>query len=289
MRRAAKTDEQKPVFFEKDDFFIVQTQTIPPSHTFEDIGSGLNMVEVKIVAGVFTAMGLMVKELVFLVSYVKNNAFPQPLSGDDEKKYLALMAQGDEHARNMLIEHNLRLVAHIVKKFENTGEDAEDLISIGTIGLIKAIESYSSGKGTKLATYAARCIENEILMHLRALKKTKKDVSLHDPIGQDKEGNEISLIDVLKSENEDVIDTIQLNMELEKVKEYIDILDGREKEVIVGRFGLDLKKEKTQREIAKELGISRSYVSRIEKRALMKMFHEFYRAEKEKRKKAKGK
>ncbi|MCY8473934.1 RNA polymerase sporulation sigma factor SigK [Bacillus halotolerans] len=241
------------------------------------------------VTGVFAALGFVVKELVFLVSYVKNNAFPQPLSSSDEKKYLELMAKGDEHARNMLIEHNLRLVAHIVKKFENTGEDAEDLISIGTIGLIKGIESYSAGKGTKLATYAARCIENEILMHLRALKKTKKDVSLHDPIGQDKEGNEISLIDVLKSENEDVIDTIQLNMELEKVKQYIDILDEREKEVIVGRFGLDLKKEKTQREIAKELGISRSYVSRIEKRALMKMFHEFYRAEKEKRKKAKGK
>ncbi|CAI6282671.1 RNA polymerase sporulation sigma factor SigK [Bacillus inaquosorum] len=241
------------------------------------------------VTGVFAAFGFVVKELVFLVSYVKNNAFPQPLSSSEEKKYLELMAKGDEHARNMLIEHNLRLVAHIVKKFENTGEDAEDLISIGTIGLIKGIESYSAGKGTKLATYAARCIENEILMHLRALKKTKKDVSLHDPIGQDKEGNEISLIDVLKSENEDVIDTIQLNMELEKVKQYIDILDDREKEVIVGRFGLDLKKEKTQREIAKELGISRSYVSRIEKRALMKMFHEFYRAEKEKRKKAKGK
>ncbi|MBT2574338.1 RNA polymerase sporulation sigma factor SigK [Bacillus sp. ISL-51] len=241
------------------------------------------------VTGVFAAIGFIVKELVFLVSYVKNNAFPQPLSNSEEKKYLELMAQGDEHARNMLIEHNLRLVAHIVKKFENTGEDAEDLISIGTIGLIKGIESYSAGKGTKLATYAARCIENEILMHLRALKKTKKDVSLHDPIGQDKEGNEISLIDVLKSESEDVIDTIQLNMELEKVKKYIDILDDREKEVIVGRFGLDLKKEKTQREIAKELGISRSYVSRIEKRALMKMFHEFYRAEKEKRKKSKGK
>lgn len=238
--------------------------------------------------GVFAALGFIVKELVFLVSYVKNNAFPQPLSNNEEKKYLDLMAEGDEHARNMLIEHNLRLVAHIVKKFENTGEDAEDLISIGTIGLIKGIESYSAGKGTKLATYAARCIENEILMHLRALKKTKKDVSLHDPIGQDKEGNEISLIDVLKSESEDVIDTIQLNMELEKVKKYIDILDDREKEVIVGRFGLDLKK-KTRREIAKELGISRSYVSRIEKRALMKMFHEFYRAEKEKRKKSKGK
>ncbi|QPC48411.1 RNA polymerase sporulation sigma factor SigK [Mangrovibacillus cuniculi] len=224
-----------------------------------------------------------VKELMFLVSYVKNNAFPQPLSAADERKYMKLMKEGDEHARNLLIEHNLRLVAHIVKKFENTGEEPEDLISIGTIGLIKAIESFSEGKGTKLATYAARCIENEILMHLRALKKTKKDISLHDPIGQDKEGNEISLIDVLKSESEDVIDTIQLSMELEKVKKYIDVLDDREKEVIVGRFGLGLLKEKTQREIAKELNISRSYVSRIEKRALMKMFHEFYRAEKERK------
>ncbi|MGK0698955.1 RNA polymerase sporulation sigma factor SigK [Priestia aryabhattai] len=236
---------------------------------------------------IITALGYFFKELIFLVSYVKNNAFPQPLSAAEEKRYLTLMAQGDQEARNLLIEHNLRLVAHIVKKFENTGEDAEDLISIGTIGLIKAIESYSQGKGTKLATYAARCIENEILMHLRALKKTKKDVSLHDPIGQDKEGNEISLIDILKSESDDVIDMIQLNMELEKIKEYIDILDEREKEVIVGRFGLDLQKEKTQREIAKELNISRSYVSRIEKRALMKMFHEFYRAEKEKKKNGK--
>jgi RNA polymerase sporulation-specific sigma factor len=241
---------------------------------------GVNM------SGVLTALGYFFKELIFLVSYVKNNAFPQPLSAADEKKYLRLMAEGNEHARNMLIEHNLRLVAHIVKKFENTGEDPEDLISIGTIGLIKAIESYSEGKGTKLATYAARCIENEILMHLRALKKTKKDVSLHDPIGQDKEGNEISLIDILKSESDDVIDTIQLSMELEKVRKYICVLDEREKEVIVGRFGLDLKEEKTQREIAKELGISRSYVSRIEKRALMKMFHEFYREEKEKRNKS---
>lgn len=236
-------------------------------------------------SGLLSAFGYILKELLFLVSYVKNNAFPQPLSASEERHYLRLMADGDSEARNLLIEHNLRLVAHIVKKFENTGEDTEDLISIGTIGLIKAIESYSEGKGTKLATYAARCIENEILMHLRVIKKTKKDVSLHDPIGQDKEGNEISLIDILKSESEDVIDTIQLNMELEKVKEYIDVLDEREKEVIVGRFGLDLKKEKTQREIAKELGISRSYVSRIEKRALMKMFHEFYRAEKERRKK----
>ncbi|HZG60605.1 MAG TPA: RNA polymerase sporulation sigma factor SigK [Anoxybacillus sp.] len=234
-------------------------------------------------SGLLSALAFIVKELLFLVSYVKNNAFPQPLSAQEEEKYLQLMAQGDQEARNILIEHNLRLVAHIVKKFENTGEDTEDLISIGTIGLIKAIESYSQGKGTKLATYAARCIENEILMHLRSLKKTKKDVSLHDPIGQDKEGNEISLLDILKSESEDVVDTIQLNMELEKIRKYIDILDEREKEVIISRFGLDLQREKTQREIAKELGISRSYVSRIEKRALMKMFHEFYRNEKEKR------
>ncbi len=233
-------------------------------------------------SGILTAIGLLFKELVFLVSYVKNNAFPQPLSPEEEKKNLLKMAEGDEEARNLLIEHNLRLVAHIVKKFGITGEDTEDLISIGTIGLIKAIESYSFGKGTKLATYAARCIENEILMHLRALRKTRKDISLHDPIGQDKEGNEISLIDVLKSDVEDVFDTIQLNMELEKVKEYIDVLDDREREVIIGRFGLNLEKERTQREIAQELGISRSYVSRIEKRALMKMFHEFYRDEKEK-------
>ncbi|HZG73405.1 MAG TPA: RNA polymerase sporulation sigma factor SigK [Chondromyces sp.] len=233
--------------------------------------------------GMFSAFSYFFKELFLFVSYVKNNAFPQPLSASEERMYLKKMAEGDAHARNMLIEHNLRLVAHIVKKFENTGEDPEDLISIGTIGLIKAIESYSDEKGTKLATYSARCIENEILMHLRALKKSKKDVSLHDPIGHDKEGNEISLIDILKSEDEDVFETIMLSMELEKVMKYLRVLDEREKEVIVGRFGLNLEEEKTQREIAKELGISRSYVSRIEKRALMKMFHEFYREEKEKR------
>lgn len=221
-----------------------------------------------------------VKELFVFVSFVKNNAFPQPLKAHEEREYIKRMNEGDEEARNLLIEHNLRLVAHIVKKFENTREENEDLISIGTIGLIKAIESYSPGKGTKLATYAARCIENEILMHLRALKKVRKDVSLHDPIGQDKEGNEISLIDVLQADTVDVVDTIQLNMEKKQIYEYIHVLDEREKEVVVGRFGLDLKKEKTQREIAKELGISRSYVSRIEKRALMKLFHEFYRHQK---------
>jgi RNA polymerase sporulation-specific sigma factor len=220
------------------------------------------------------------KELLFFVSYVKNNAFPQPLPEEDERKYLEdLQNSKCKEARAKLIEHNLRLVAHITKKFENTGEDNEDLISIGTIGLMKAIDSYSPGKGTKLATYAARCIENEILMHLRSRKKRKKDVSLHDPIGQDKEGNEISLIDVLRAENEDVVEAIQFEMIKEKVYDFIHILDDREKEVLVGRFGLFGQDEKTQREIASELKISRSYVSRIEKRALMKLFHELYKDE----------
>lgn len=231
-------------------------------------------------SSIIVAITHFVKELLVFVSFVRNNAFPQPLSQQDEKKYIERMKEGDEEARHLLIEHNLRLVAHIVKKFENTREDTEDLISIGTIGLIKAIESYSLGKGTKLATYAARCIENEILMHLRALKKVRKDISLHDPIGQDKEGNEISLMDVLQAETEDLVDQIQLKMEKQKIYQFIHVLNKREKEVIVGRFGLDMKKEKTQREIANDLGISRSYVSRIEKRALMKLFHEFYRHQK---------
>ena len=218
------------------------------------------------------------KDLMVFVSYVKNNAFPQPLNEEEEDKYLKRLREGDRKARNILIEHNLRLVAHIVKKFENTGEDTEDLISIGTIGLIKGVESYTPGKGTKLATYAARCIENEILMHLRSLKKMRKDVSLHDPIGTDKEGNEITLIDVLGTDIDDMIQRVQLKIEKSKIYQHIHILDKREQEVIRGRFGLDNGEERTQREIARKLGISRSYVSRIEKRALMKLFHEFYRS-----------
>jgi RNA polymerase sporulation-specific sigma factor len=220
-------------------------------------------------------LGYFFKEAMLFVSYVRNNAFPQPLSPEEESHYLSEMKNGCKKARNTLIEHNLRLVAHIVKKFENTSVDNEDLISIGTVGLIKAVESYSQGKGTKLATYAARCIENEILMYLRALKKTQKDVSLHDPIGSDKEGNEITLLEVLQADVEDMVTKIQLDIEKQKVLKFIDVLDDREKEVVVGRFGLGGLKEKTQREIAKDLGISRSYVSRIEKRALMKLYHEF--------------
>src|SRR5699024_9472982 len=230
-------------------------------------------------SGILSALALLIKEALFFVSYVKNQAFPQPLSPKEEAKYLNEMEKGSHEARNKLIEHNLRLVAHIVKKFDNTGEETEDLISIGTIGLIKGVESFSAKKGTKLATYAARCIENEILMHLRAIKKVSKDVSMHDPIGQDKEGNEISLIDILEAENEDIIEYIQLNMEIDRIEKYFSVLDQREKEVIIYRFGLNGYKEKTQREIAKKLDISRSYVSRIEKRALMKVFHEYFRNE----------
>jgi len=230
-------------------------------------------------SAVLTVLAALIKEAFFFVSYVKNHAFPQPLPPDEEAKYIQQMQEGSETARNKLIEHNLRLVAHIVKKFDNTGEDVEDLISIGTIGLIKGVESFSPGKGTKLATYAARCIENEILMHLRSLKKVKKDVSLHDPIGQDKEGNEISLMDILEADNQNIIEYIELNMEISKMQDYFSILDEREKEVIVYRYGLNKNKEMTQREIAKKLNISRSYVSRIEKRALMKVFHEYYRKE----------
>lgn len=214
-----------------------------------------------------------------LMGYFKQNAFPQPLSKEKEKEMIQRTLDGDDEARKVLIEHNLRLVAHIVKKFENTGESNEDLISIGTIGLIKAIESYSFEKGTKLATYAARCIENEILMFLRSLKKVKKDVSLNDPIGEDKDGNAISLIDVLRGEEDELDQLIHNKMNQEKVRTFIQSLDPREKDVITQRFGLNGLEEKTQREIAKELGISRSYVSRIEKRALMKLFQEFSQSE----------
>ncbi len=229
-------------------------------------------------SSLLTLLALLFKDLSLFVSYIKNNAFPQPLNEKEEKIQIALLAKGDEHARNKLIEHNLRLVAHVVKKFENTGENNEDLISIGTIGLIKGIESYQPNKGTKLATYSARCIENEILMHLRSLKKVRKDVSLNDPIGTDKEGNEIALIDILGTGQDEIENEVQLNIEKSKIYSFLHILDDREKEVVISRFGLLDDKEKTQREIAKELGISRSYVSRIEKRALMKLFNEFYRS-----------
>lgn len=226
-----------------------------------------------------SALTIFLKEMIFFVSYVKNNVFPQPLSLEDERKYITLMQEGDEGARNKLIEHNLRLVAHIVKKFDHANGMGEDLISIGTIGLIKGVESFKTGKGTKLATYAARCIENEILMYLRTLKKTRKDISLHSPIGQDQEGNEISLFDVIEADTEDLVEYVQLNMELVKLREHFKVLDQREKIVLMYRYGLNNNAELTQKEIANLLGISRSYVSRIEKRALMKVFRAYLQAE----------
>ncbi len=210
-----------------------------------------------------------------LVSYIANNTFPHPLNEADEARYLKLLANGDESARNVLTERNLRLVAHIVKKFDSTGEDVDDLISIGTIGLIKAINTFKPDKGTRLATYAARRIENEILMHLRFIKKVKAEVSLYDPIGVDKEGNEISLIDILGTDPEVVADMVESNFEQRRLLEKVHRLNRREKRVLEMRFGLGATARKTQREIARTLGISRSYVSRIEKRALTKLTKEF--------------
>lgn len=214
------------------------------------------------------------KGISLLVSYLSNNAFPHPLSEEEEAHYIELLQQGDEEARNILVEHNLRLVAHIVKKFEGTGEENDDLISIGTIGLIKAINTFKPDKGTRLATYAARCIENEILMHLRSIKKTKSEVSIHDPIGIDREGNEITLIDVLGTEQDIVADTVELLHEQQRVLAKLNTLSNREQKVLIMRYGLFNSYKKTQREIAKKLGISRSYVSRIEKKALEKLTKE---------------
>ena len=217
----------------------------------------------------------LVNGLLLLVSYIANNTFPQPLTEEEEAKYLRLMAKGDENARNILAERNLRLVAHIVKKFDGTGEDPDDLISIGTIGLIKAINTFNTGKGTRLATYAARCIENEILMHLRFMKKMRAEVSLYDPIGVDKEGNEIALIDILGTHPEVVAEIVEKNSEQKRLREKVRELSRREKKVLEMRFGMEDGTRRTQREIARSLGISRSYVSRIEKRALSKLTREF--------------
>ncbi|MTI67951.1 MAG: RNA polymerase sporulation sigma factor SigK [Firmicutes bacterium] len=218
-------------------------------------------------------LGELLKPTFLFLGYLSNNnSFPQPLSSEEEEKYLILYEQGDEEAKNILIERNLRLVAHIVKKYHNTGREIDDLISIGTIGLIKAITTFDRNKGTRLATYAARCIDNEILMKIRSDKKTRSEVSLQDPIGVDKEGNEISLIDILGSNCDDVIDEVHLKIEVKKLyNRMAKVLKKREKKIIELRYGLCEGGCKTQREIAKMLGISRSYVSRIEKRAVKKL------------------
>ena len=182
---------------------------------------------------------------------------------------------GDKDARNKLIEHNLRLVAHIVKKYDNSAENSDDLISIGTIGLIKGVDSYNFKHKTRLTTYCARCIENEILMFFRSNKKNSKNISIDEPIGFDKEGNAITFLDILKTPNPDFASDIHTKDNIKLLKKYFDVLTPREQEIIIKRYGLNNEDEITQKDIAKEMGISRSYVSRIEKRALTKMLREF--------------
>ncbi len=202
-------------------------------------------------------------------------SFPAPLSSKRETELLEKSRAGDLDARNKLIEHNLRLVAHIVKKYYATGSNQDDLISIGTIGLIKAVSTFKSDKNIRLATYAARCIENEILMYFRNQKKSAQDVYISDPIDTDKEGNALTLIDVIANDS-DIVEELDVQMKIEKLRQILEkVLDERELEIIELRYGLNNKPELTQREIAKKLNISRSYVSRIEKSALEKLRRQF--------------
>ena len=202
--------------------------------------------------------------------------FPKPLSQMEEKECLERCKGGDQSARNMLIEHNMRLVAHVVKKYQCPDYETEDLLSVGTIGLIKAVNTFNADKGSKLATYAARCVENEVLMKLRSNKKLAREVSLYEPIGVDKDGETVSLMDVIEMENPETIDGLILDQDIREMYRAFDrCLTDPEKQVISMRYGLFRGREHTQREIAARLGISRSYVSRIEKRAIGKLRAEF--------------
>lgn len=218
----------------------------------------------------------LIKNMLLTGAY-QNQIFKSPLTIEEEKYHIKNMLNGDMKSREILIEHNLRLVAHIVKKYGEKGNELDDLISIGTIGLIKGVDSYSKSNGAKLTTYCAKCIDNEILMHYRNNKKTSKNISLDEQIGFDKEGNTITIMDMLKTPNPDFIEDMLKKDNISKLKKYINILSEREKNIIIKRYGLDGNDEITQKNIAKELNISRSYVSRIEKRALTKLLREFIR------------
>ena len=203
-------------------------------------------------------------------------SFPNPLTPSEEKYYIQKYTEGCLEAKHILIERNLRLVAHVMKKYQNIDEDPEDLISIGTIGLIKAVTTFNPGKGNRLAAYASRCIENEILMHLRSKKKAAREISLYEPIGTDREGNEIKLYDIMEADDIDISDRIQLRENIQKLYQKVESeLSQREKLVLKMRYGLYNGEEYTQREIARQLGISRSYVSRIEKSAVEKLREHF--------------
>ena len=217
------------------------------------------------------------KNMMILTTSYSLNVFDKPLSSDEENKCIEGLLKGDKESRNKLIEHNLRLVAHIVKKYETKDISADNLISIGTIGLIKGIDSYSINKGVKLTTYAAKCAENEILMYFRSNKKYNNNISLEDIIGHDKDGGDITLMDVLKENSINIENTIEFKDNIRSLSKYLNVLNKRELEIIKMRYGLLNEEEKTQKEISKKLHISRSYVSRIEKRALIKMLREFIR------------
>ncbi len=210
----------------------------------------------------------------FTGSY-SNEVFPEPLSSEEENRCIIKKMEGDKEARNKLIEHNLRLVAHITKKFDSKLVSNDDLISIGTIGLIKGVDTFSLDKGVKITTYCAICIENEILMYFRSNNRYSRDVSINETVGYDKDGNEIAIMDVLKTSNVDFLDDIDLKDKIDLLGKYLKVLTPREKEIICKRYGLNNSDEETQKTISKKLGISRSYVSRIEKRALMKILREF--------------
>ena len=222
----------------------------------------------------------LVQNLMFFTGAYSNNVFPEQLPEDKELEYIKKAKNGDKEARNKLIEHNLRLVAHIVKKFEATGHDVDDLIGIGTVGLIKGIDTYSENKKVKLATYAAKCAENEILMYFRADKKNSKNISIYEEISFDKEGNKITILDILKTEDPDYIEDIYKNDNIILLQKYLNVLNKREREIIECRYGLGDKEEETQKDIAKRLNISRSYVSRLEKRATTKILREFLKNQK---------
>lgn len=219
----------------------------------------------------FDVIGLLLSKIFIFTGVVQGKGtFPKPLPPEEEKRYLALARAGDKNAKNVLVKHNMRLVAHIVKKYSGAAE-TDDLLSVGSIGLIKAINTYQEGKGTALATYTARCIENEILMLLRAGKKHKNTVSLSDPVGVDKDGNELTILDLLAEKEENVFAQVEKSIQREKfIKLLKDILNLREYTIITLRYGLEDGVPLPQREVAKRLGISRSYISRIEKRAIEK-------------------
>lgn len=217
------------------------------------------------------------KNLFCFTGSYSNEVFLDPLSSEEEEECIRLKCSGDNKARNKLIEHNLRLVAHIVKKFENRHISNDDMISIGTIGLIKGVDTFSPDKGVKITTYCAKCIENEILMFFRTSNKYVRDISINEVVGYDKDGGEISIMDVLKAPKCDFLEEIDKNDNISLIMKYLDVLNEREKEIIIRRYGLFNKECETQKEIAKKMHISRSYVSRIEKKALEKILSEFVR------------